>query len=96
VLFLALAWRYNIAIKNSQVPCQTNCLHIYRKSFDDNIYKQWELGWVMIIRLVIDLWELVKVALKGGVGKGWVGGDRGMGAARFCGLCVCLGVFLML
>jgi hypothetical protein len=44
-----------------------------RKPLDDNIYKQSELGRVMVIRLVIDLGELVKVALNVGMGKG-VGG----------------------
>jgi hypothetical protein len=47
----------------------------------------------MSIKIVIDL---VKMALK----KGWQemvcgGGLRGMGAAGFCGPCVCLGVFLL-
>jgi hypothetical protein len=45
---------------------------LYRKPFDD---KQWEFGQVMVIWLVVDLVELVKVVLKGGVKKkdGWVG-----------------------
>jgi hypothetical protein len=69
-----------------------------RKPLDDNIYKQSELGRVMVIRLVIDLGELVKVALKkaGRQEKWWVGELRGMGVAWFCGPCVCLGVFLLL
>jgi hypothetical protein len=69
-----------------------------RKPLDDNIYKQSELGRVMVIRLVIDLGELVKVALKkaGRQEKWWVGELRGMGFAWFCGPCVCLGVFLLL
>jgi hypothetical protein len=39
------------------------------------MYKQSELGGVMVIRLVIDFGELVKVALKRGGGKRdeWVG-----------------------
>jgi hypothetical protein len=51
----------------------------------------------MVIRIVIDLGEYVKVALKKhGDGKsgGWAG--RGMGAAGFCGSCVCLSIFLLL
>jgi hypothetical protein len=51
----------------------------------------------MVIRLVINFGELVKVALKSGGQKKWyVGALRGMGAAGFCGICVCLGVFLLL
>jgi hypothetical protein len=51
----------------------------------------------MIIRLVIDLWELVKVAQKGrGHGKGWMGGGIRMGAAGFCSPCAYLGIFLLL
>jgi hypothetical protein len=50
----------------------------------------------MVMRVVIDFGELVKVALKKGrAGKG-VGGLRGMGAAWFCGPCMCFGVFLLL
>jgi hypothetical protein len=41
-----------------------------RKSLDDNIYKQWQLGRVMVIRLHIDFGKLEKVALKGVIGKG--------------------------
>jgi hypothetical protein len=41
-----------------------------KKHFDDNIYKQWELGQVMVIMLVIDFGELVKVVLKEGWEKG--------------------------
>jgi hypothetical protein len=44
---------------------------LYRKIIDDNIYKQWELGQVIVIRLVIDFRELVMVKLKWGTGK-WV------------------------
>jgi hypothetical protein len=48
----------------------------------------------MVIRLVIDFGELVKVALKRGAGdKGWVGGGRGVEAAGFCGPYVCLVYF---
>jgi hypothetical protein len=51
----------------------------------------------MVIRLVIDFGESVKVALnEGGWEKVWVGGGRGLGATGFCGPCVCLGVFLLL
>jgi hypothetical protein len=50
----------------------------------------------MVIRLVIDYGELVKVALKWGGWDEWVGGLRGMGTAGFCGPCVCLDVFLLL
>jgi hypothetical protein len=90
VLFLSLAWRCDIAITNSQVQCQTSCLHIISKPLDGNIYKQWELGQVMVIKLVIDFGELVKVVL-----KRW-GEGSGIGAAGFCNACVCLGVFLLL
>jgi hypothetical protein len=40
---------------------------IYKKTLDDNIYKEW-------IRLIIDFGELVKVVLKKGSGTrgGWV------------------------
>jgi hypothetical protein len=51
----------------------------------------------MVIRLVIDYGELVKVALKkGGWEKKWVGWLKVMGFAGFCGPYVCLGVFLLL
>jgi hypothetical protein len=81
VLFLSLAWRCNLAIKNSQVQRQTSCFILYRKSLDDYIYKQWELWQVMVIKLVIDFGELVKMALK------WFGQEkRLMGAGRCLGL----------
>jgi hypothetical protein len=41
----------------------------YRKPLDDNIYKQSKLRGIMVIRLVIDYGELVKVALK--KRRGW-------------------------
>jgi hypothetical protein len=52
----------------------------------------------MVIKLVIDYGELVRVALKKGDEweKEWVGGLRLMGIAGFCDPCVCLGVFLLL
>jgi hypothetical protein len=31
MLFLFLAWRCNLTIINSQVECQTSCLHIILK-----------------------------------------------------------------
>jgi hypothetical protein len=48
---------------------------LYRKLLHDNFYTKWDLGWVMAVRLVIDLGELVKVVLKRGIEKsgGWVG-----------------------
>jgi hypothetical protein len=49
----------------------------------------------MVVRLVIDLGELVKVALKRRMGKG-VGGLRGMWASGFCDPYVCFSVFLFL
>jgi hypothetical protein len=48
---------------------------LYRKPFNDNIYKQWEFVGVMVIRVVIDFQELIKMALKRGSLKG-VGGWR--------------------
>jgi hypothetical protein len=51
----------------------------------------------MVTRLAIDYRELIKAALKIGVWeKELVSGLRVMGFAGFCGLCVCLGVFLLL
>jgi hypothetical protein len=50
----------------------------------------------VVIRIVMDFGELVKVALKGEQEKGWVDEGRGKGTAGFCGLCVCLGLFLLL
>jgi hypothetical protein len=71
VLFLFQAWRYNLVITNSQFIARPVVYTLYRKPFNDNIYKQWELGQVMVLRLVTDFGELVKVALKSGVvGKG--------------------------
>jgi hypothetical protein len=50
----------------------------------------------MVIRLIIDFVELVKVALKkGGCEKGMGGLGLVIGAAGFCVYCVCLGVFLL-
>jgi hypothetical protein len=55
----------------------------------------WSWGVLMVIRLVIDFGDLVKVALKNvEVGKG-VGELRSMRAAGYCGPCVYLGVFLL-
>jgi hypothetical protein len=73
ICFLSLAWRCNIAITNSQINARSVVYILNRKPFDDNIYKQWELGQGMVIRLVIDLEELVKVVLKqSGKRCGWV------------------------
>jgi hypothetical protein len=71
VPFLSLAWRYNLAITNSQVQCQISCLHIKKicKPLENNICKQFQLRQVIVTRLVIDFGELVKVALKGRMGK---------------------------
>jgi hypothetical protein len=51
---------------------------------------------VIVIRLVIDFGELVKVALKGGVGKGLGGCGKRYGSCWVSCPCVCLGVFLLL
>jgi hypothetical protein len=48
----------------------------------------------MVIRLVIDFGELVKVALKGRVEKGVGEWGKVMGATGFCDPCVYLEVFL--
>jgi hypothetical protein len=53
-------------------------------------------GWLIFVRLTIEIWELDKVALEGEVEVGWVSGASNVGAAGFCGPCVCLGVFLLL
>jgi hypothetical protein len=54
----------------------------------------------MVIRLIIDYGELVKLALKsksvGGKRSRWVDGLRVIGAAGFCGPFVCLDAFLLL
>jgi hypothetical protein len=50
----------------------------------------------MVIRLDIEIWEIGKGDTEkegGGKGGGWVGKWYGAG---FCGLCVCLSVFLLL
>jgi hypothetical protein len=49
----------------------------------------------MFIRLDIEIWVIVKVALKKLRARNGVGGE-GMGDAGFCGPCTCLGVFLLL
>jgi hypothetical protein len=50
---------------------------------------------IMVIGLVMDFGDLVKVALKRGEWeKWWVDRGRGMGAAGFCGPCVCLSLLL--
>jgi hypothetical protein len=50
----------------------------------------------MAIRLLIDLGELVKVALKRWCWEmEYVGGLRGMGDTRLCSPCSCLSVFLL-
>jgi hypothetical protein len=63
-----MVWEYNLALTSSQVQCQYSTVDnvFYRKPLDDNMYKQSKLGGVMVIRLVIDYGELVKVALKRG------------------------------
>jgi hypothetical protein len=59
------------------------------------MYKQSEFGGVIVIRLVIYFGELVKVALKGRVGKR-VGGGRGYRTAGLLWpLCVCECIFLL-
>jgi hypothetical protein len=50
----------------------------------------------MVIRQVIDLGELVEVALKRGWGRCGLGRGTCIGAVGFCGPCVCLCVFLLL
>jgi hypothetical protein len=87
VLFLSLALRCNLAITNSQFNARPIVYLSYRKTLHDNTYKQWELGWVMVIGLIIDFGELEKLALKRDV---WLG--KSYGPAGFCGPCVCLGV----
>jgi hypothetical protein len=70
---LSLVNRCNIAVTNSQVQCQPIVCILYRKLFGDNIYKQWEFGMVMVIRLGTDFGKLIKVTLKGGQKRvgGW-------------------------
>jgi hypothetical protein len=59
-----MVWRCTLAITNTgSMP--GHCI-LYRKPLDDNIYKHLQLGWVMVIRLVIDFEKLVQVALKKG------------------------------
>jgi hypothetical protein len=72
-------------------------MYFIKKNLDDYIYKQLELGGVIVIKLAIDFGELVKVELKKTVRqeKWWVSGLRGIWASGFCGPCVCLGVFLL-
>jgi hypothetical protein len=50
------------------------------------MYKQLKLGRVMVNRLVIDFWELVKVVLKRGLGNGEVGRGRDMKLLCFVAL----------
>jgi hypothetical protein len=57
---------------------------VYRKPLGDNIYKQWDLWGVMVIRLDIETWVIGIGGTKRAGGKG-VGGGSGMGAAGFCG-----------
>jgi hypothetical protein len=62
---------------------------LYRNPLGDNIYKQWELVRVMVIRLFIYFGEFVKVVLKREVWeKGWVGGRSVMGCWVLWPLCV--------
>jgi hypothetical protein len=50
----------------------------------------------MVVWLEIEAWVIGKSGAKTGIRKcGEVGGGRDMGAAVFCGSCVCLVVFLM-
>jgi hypothetical protein len=59
----------NIAITNTWFKARPVVYILYRKALDNNIFKQWELGWEMVISLVIDFW---------GIGKGGtkMGGKR--------------------
>jgi hypothetical protein len=67
-----LAWKYNLTIKNSvSMPGQLFTYYI-ENSLMIKFINSGSWG-VMVIRLVIDLGELVKVALNVGMGKG-VGG----------------------
>jgi hypothetical protein len=54
------------------------------------------LGMVMAIRLEVETWVIHKGGTKRKGRKGWMGERRAMGASGFCGLSVCLGVFLLL
>jgi hypothetical protein len=50
----------------------------------------------MVIRLDIETWVIIKMALKGrGRKRGLVGEGRRMRAVGFCGPHVCLDVFLL-
>jgi hypothetical protein len=51
----------------------------------------------MVTRLDIEIWEIGKSDIKRGAvqEKGCVHQGKGMGAAAFCGTCVCLSVFLL-
>jgi hypothetical protein len=52
------------------------------------------VGGLMVVWLEIEARVIGKAALKKGADKR--GRGRGVGAAGFCGPCVCLGVFFML
>jgi hypothetical protein len=64
---------------------------LHRKLLGDNVYKQWELGMVMVVWLEIEAWVIGKGGIKH-VGE-WKAGDgadggRWMGTG-FCGRCLC-------
>jgi hypothetical protein len=47
------------------------------------------------VRIAIEIWELVRVALNWEAGSGWVSEGSSVWATGFCGPCVCLSVFLL-
>jgi hypothetical protein len=51
---------------------------------------------IMVMRLGIEMWVIGEGGTeKGGQEKGWVGEERVLVAAGFCGPCAYLGVFLL-
>jgi hypothetical protein len=61
-----MAWRYNLAITNSQVNARPVVYILNRKPLGYKIYKLWELESVMVISLDTEIW----VIGKGGTQKG--------------------------
>jgi hypothetical protein len=64
VSFVSLAWKSNVAITIHRFNARPVVHVLYRKPLHDNIYKQWELGGVMAIRLVI-VWLLAPPPFSG-------------------------------
>jgi hypothetical protein len=69
VQFLSLAWSCKLVISNYRFNARPVVYLLYIKLLGDNIYKQWKLGGVMVVWLVIETWIIGKGNAKRGEWK---------------------------